>query len=88
MSKGLILKKKKREKLKMGPKIKFYSQATTGETQGKKKMNKGKPNFSTAQLQEISETLQMFQVLRLASPRAPQKIYPNFISKKLGMNPQ
>ena len=25
----------------------------------KKKMNKGKPNFSTAQLQEISETLQM-----------------------------
>lgn len=73
----------------MGPKIKFYSQATTGETQGgKEKMNKGKTNFSTAQLQEISETLQMFQVLRLASPRAPQKTYPNFISKKLGMNPQ
>lgn len=86
MIKGLILKKKKKKKkLKMGPKIKFYCQVTTGETQGKKKkMNKGKPNFSTAQLQEISETLQTFQVLRLASPIAPQKTYPNFISKNLG----
>lgn len=71
MIKGLILKKKKEAKNGSKNKVLLPSHNWRNLGGEKKKMNKGKPNFSTAQLQEISETLQMFQVLRLASPIAP-----------------